>query len=74
MSTNSFIERFCHKYFQKIPKKSKDEILKQLTHLYLNGRKLEEIVSTVIDSLVLKEINIDLMNIKICLYSLLISG
>lgn len=45
MSGSNFVERFCHKYFQKNPKKSKDEILKQLTHLYLNGRKLEEIVS-----------------------------
>lgn len=54
MSTNNFIERFCHKHFQKNPKKSKDEILKQLTHLYLSGRKLEEIVSTVIDSMILE--------------------
>lgn len=45
MSGNNFVERFCHKHFQKNPKKSKDEILKQLTHLYLNGRKLDEIVS-----------------------------
>lgn len=44
MSENNFVERFCHKYFQKHPKKGKDEILKELTHLYLNGRKLEEIV------------------------------
>lgn len=44
MSNNNFIERFCHKYFQKNPKKSKEEIIKKLTHLYLNGRKLEEIV------------------------------
>lgn len=54
MSANNFVERFCHKYFQKNPKKSKDEILKQLTHLYLNGRKLEEIVSIVADSLISK--------------------
>ncbi|XP_031633407.1 protein phosphatase 1 regulatory subunit 42-like [Contarinia nasturtii] len=41
--SNTFVERFCHKIFQKNPKKSKDEIIKKLTHLYLNGRKLEEI-------------------------------
>lgn len=43
--SNSFVERFCHKNFQKNPKKSKEEIIKSLTHLYLNGRKLDEIVS-----------------------------
>lgn len=42
--SNNFVERFCHKYFQKNPKKSKEEVIKKLTHLYLNGRKLEEIV------------------------------
>lgn len=44
--SNNFIDRFCHKYFQKNPKKSKEEVIKKLTHLYLNGRKLEEIVCT----------------------------
>lgn len=44
MTTNNLIERFCNKYFQKNPKKNKDECLKQLTHLYLNEHKLEEIV------------------------------
>lgn len=42
--SNNFVERFCHRHFQKNPKKSKEEILNNLTHLYLNGRKLEEIV------------------------------
>lgn len=42
--SGSFVERFCHRNFQKNPKKSKEEIIKKLTHLYLNGRKLDEIV------------------------------
>lgn len=42
--SNNFVERFCHRDFQKNPKKDKTEVIKNLTHLYLNGHKLEEIV------------------------------
>lgn len=48
MSDSNFVERFCLKYFQKNLKKSKEEILKNLSHLYLNGRKIEEIVGNTI--------------------------
>lgn len=57
MSTE-FIERYCSRHFQKYPNKSKEDVLKTLTHLYLNGRKLETIVgSKAIHSLVTSKIN-----------------
>lgn len=63
MSENKFVERFCHKYFHKNPKKNKNEILKQITHLYSNGRKLEEIVSQSLLLFVL-----DMVSFQSCLY------
>lgn len=46
-ANDNFLERVCHKYFQKNPKMDKEAFLKHLTHLYLNGRKLEKIVGVV---------------------------
>lgn len=54
--SNNFVERFCHKYFQANPKKSKEEIIKKLTHLYLNGRKLVEIVWQPVSNLKIDEL------------------
>lgn len=46
--SNNIVKQFCHRKFRKNPKKSEKDLMKNVTHLYINGRKLSDIVNQMI--------------------------